>query len=171
MNQEKDALLEAFENPDMVTEPVQPAPSAPVAPTTPVAPQSAPSAPVAPATPVAPQPAPSAPVAPATPVAPQPAPSAPVAPATPVAPQPAPSALEVTNNTVTEEVSKEELPSAEGNAVPTETVATTETKEEVKDEPNFLKKNFKFILILCLVIGVFIFFLPKILSLLSGGKY
>ena len=42
--------------------------------------------------------------------------------------------------------------------------------KESDDEPT-LKKNIIFLLVICILIGAFIIFLPTIISLLSGGSY
>ena len=43
--------------------------------------------------------------------------------------------------------------------------------EEPKAEGGSLKKNLAFIIIICALIAVFIFFLPTIMSFISGGSY
>ena len=218
MNEQKDELLAAFENPEMdtATEVIQPeVASTPVAPTAPVAPE-VPVTPVTPqATPVTPSPAPSvtqAPITPAAPVeqapvtpaqtpqqnvevvssesviapelqnAPEPTPivntePAPVTPEStssvnptqtiPAAPEVAPVAPE-TAETQTDGM-QNEMPNV--SEEPSVSVKQEIKNDQTQDDPNFLKKNFRFILILCLVIGLFIIFLPKILSLVSGGTY
>lgn len=157
MNEPKDDLLAAFENPDMavsempqqeaVPNTVPVAPAAPVQPT-PVAPvqnvasvQNVQAAPVNPA-PVGPQVAPVAP--------------APVA-ETPVAP--VPPAVEDNQNTMPN-VSEE----------PAVAVTQSVREEEPKEESS-VKKNLAFIIAICVIIAVFILFLPKIMGLLNGGSY
>ena len=177
----------ATEVPAMET-PVAPVmPEAPVAPAMPEAPVM-PVAPEVPAmeTPVAPV-MPEAPVAPQEPVMPaqnidvvstenlmapefQTPEAEPVAPAMQAAPvmetAPVVDAAPVVENQATEEETAPVVDADPSIGV------KQELKNDVNDEdPNFLKKNIKFILILCAVIAVFIIFLPKVLSLLSGGKY
>ena len=48
---------------------------------------------------------------------------------------------------------------------------TEKNNSNSEEDPGFVKKNLIFLLIICAVIAVFIIFLPKILSLLSGGRY
>lgn len=194
MNEPKDDLLAAFENPESVptetpvapVEPVAPqVPETPVIPDvpytpenttvieTPVAPEAqvsenimppefanAPEAtpiPEAPA-PVAPAPAVETPVV-ETPVAPAPAVEAPVAPVAEAPVAEAPVTPVEDNQNVPEHVSEE----------PAITVKDTISPEQ--DDPNFLKKNLKFIILFCIIIAVFIIFLPQILSFVSGGAY
>ena len=219
MNEPKDDLLAAFENPESVsTEDVAaiqgtpvPESPAPVIPDVPYTPENtaAPEVPVAPAVPeapVAPAPAPEAPVVPAQEVATEnimpaefqnapeatPIPEVPQAPVIPEAPAstqevvapniPAPVAAPAPAETPAvapaPEAPASETPAAEeGNQnvpeqvseEPAVTVKNMVTPEQ--DDPNFLKKNLKFILIFAAVIALFIIFLPKILSLISGGSY
>ena len=160
MNEPKDDLLAAFENPDMAPTDVNVAQNieTPVAPEVPVAP-----APVAPAPEVTamPQQAP----APEAPVAPAPAPEVPVTPA-PVAPAPevapeAPVAPVEDNQNTMPNVSEE----------PAVAVNKEVEAEQNKSEDGSLKKNIAFIILICVVIALFIFFLPKIMSLLNGGSF
>ena len=152
MNEPKDDLLAAFENPDMaVSEMPEAVPNTvPQAPVAPVAPEPVANPNVAP---VAPQGVPTqAPVAPTPAPAPAPEPVAPVAPA-PAAP------VEENQNTMPN-VSEE----------PAVAVAQTVKDDEPKEEGS-VKKNLAFIIVICVVIAVFILFLPKIMSLLNGGSY
>ncbi|MBR1377084.1 MAG: hypothetical protein IJ565_04670 [Bacilli bacterium] len=146
MNEPKDDLLAAFENPDMATpEPTAPAPAP--------APQPA----------VAPAPASQPTVAPTPEVAPTPAPqAAPVAPAAPAAESAPVAQADSGMQNVPENLSVE----------PAVSVKQEAENAPVEDEdPNFLKKNIRFILIICILIAAFIFFLPRILSLISGNAY
>ena len=149
MNEPKDDLLAAFENPDMaVPEAVQN--TVPQEPVAPVAPQPVVNPNVAP---VAPQGVPTqAPVAPAPAPAPAPEPVAPVAP-TPVAPAP----VEENQNTMPN-VSEE----------PAVAVTQNVRNEEPREESS-VKKNLAFIIVICVIIAVFIIFLPKIMELLGGS--
>ena len=210
MNEPKDDLLAAFENPESVSSeeaaaiqgtPVAPAAEAPVAPA--VEASTIPEAPYTPVNTVSETPVAETPVAPAPEAAPvvdnimpaefqnapeaTPIPEAPQAPVIPEAPVP-------TNEVVAPDVPAPVMPEAPAPAQPTETpvaetpapeanqntpehvseepaVTVKNTVSSEQDDPNFLKKNIKFIIIFCLIIAVFIIFLPKILSLLSGGAY
>ena len=44
-------------------------------------------------------------------------------------------------------------------------------KPNIEEDTGFVKKNLTFLLIICIIIAVFIIFLPKILGILSGGRY
>lgn len=153
MNEQSNDLLAAFENPDMVQEPVvQETPVENVAPAAPTAqPQTVvdPSAVMPQEFQNAPEPTPVA-----TPVAPAPAEN--VAPAAPT-PEVAPEAP-VDNQNVMPNVSED----------PVVSVSQEAKKEEPKDEPS-IKKNIIFIVIFCVVIAAFIIFLPKIMELLGGS--
>lgn len=163
MNEPKDDLLAAFENPDMaVPEMPQEAVSNTV-PEAPVAP--APEVPVTPVEPVAPAPeVPVTPVAPETPVQ-NVAPQAPVGPAPVqnVAPTP------VAQETPVMEDNQNAMPNV--SAEPAVEVNRDVKAEEPKAEGSSLKKNLAFIIIICALIAVFIFFLPTIMSFISGGSY
>ena len=163
MNEQSNDLLAAFENPDMVQEPV--AQETPVENVAPAAPTAQPQTVVDPSAVMpqefqnAPEPTPVAtPVAPApeTPVVAPAAPAENVAPAAPT-PEVAPEAP-VDNQNVMPNVSED----------PVVSVSQEAKKEEPKDEPS-IKKNIIFIVIFCVVIAAFIIFLPKIMELLGGS--
>ncbi len=154
MNEPKDDLLAAFENPDMaVPEMPQEAvsntvPEAPVLPT-----------PEVPVTPVAPAPqAPVQNVVPQAPVGPAPVQNVAPTPVEPVAPV---EPVMEDNQNAMPNVSVE--PAVEVNR--------DVKAEEPKAEGSSLKKNLAFIIIICALIAVFIFFLPTIMSFISGGSY
>ncbi len=148
MNEPKDDLLAAFENPDMAV------PEAPVAP-----------APEVPVTPVAPTPqAPVQNVVPQAPVGP--------APVQNVAPTPVAPVQNVTPQTPVEQPmdgNQNVMPNV--SAEPAVEVNRDVKAEEPKAEGSSLKKNLAFIIIICALIAVFIFFLPTIMSFISGGSY
>ena len=151
MNEPKDDLLAAFENPDMAV---------PEMPQEEAVSNTVPEAPVAPV-----QPASVAPTAPvqnvqAAPVNPTPAVEPQVAPVTP-APAPAAQAPVAEDNQNTMPNVSEE---------PAVAVAQN-TPVDKKDEDGSLKKSLIFIILICLVIAAFIFFLPKIMSFFSGGSF
>ncbi len=154
MNEPKDDLLAAFENPDMaVPEMPQEAvsntvPEAPVLPT-----------PEVPVTPVAPAPqAPVQNVVPQAPVGPAPVQNVAPTPVEPVAPV---EPVMEDNQNAMPNVSVE--PAVEVNR--------DVKAEEPKAEGSSLKKNLAFIIIICALIAAFIFFLPTIMSFISGGSY
>ena len=160
MNEPKDDLLAAFENPDMAvpempqeavsnTVPEAPVVPAPEVPVTPVAPT-----PQAPVQNVVPQ----APVGPASVQNVAPTPVEPVQNIAPQAPVEQPMGG---NQNVMPNVSAE--PAVEVNR--------DVKAEEPKAEGSSLKKNLAFIIIICALIAVFIFFLPTIMSFISGGSY
>ena len=152
MNEPKDDLLAAFENPDMAV---------PEMPQEQAVPNTVPQAPVAP-TPepvVNPTVAPVAPQGVPTPMAPTPAPAQePVAPVAPTPVAPAPAAPVEDNQNVMPNVSEE----------PAVAVTQTVRNEEPKEESS-VKKNLAFIIVICVIIAVFIIFLPKIMELLGGS--
>ena len=177
MNEPKDDLLAAFENPESVSSEeaatVQGTPipeAAPVAeaPVAPVIPEVAPIE-----TPVAPAPEASPVVENIMPAEFANAPAAtPIPEAAPVVEAPAPAsevvAPEVAPVVETPVEDNQNVP-AQVSEEPAITVKNTVTPEQ--EDPNFLKKNIKFIILFCVIIAVFIIFLPKILSLVSGGAY
>ena len=195
MNEPKDDLLAAFENPESVPSAevtaVQGAPVPEAAPVTevPVAPVIPEVAPIE--TPVAPAPEASPVVENIMPAEFANAPAAtPIPEASPVVEAPAstsevvaPEVAPVVETPVTQvvetavaETPAVETPVEDNQNVPAQvseepaiTVKNTVTPEQ--EDPNFLKKNIKFIILFCVIIAVFIIFLPKILSLLSGGAY
>lgn len=155
MNEPKDDLLAAFENPDMaVPEMPQEAVS-----------NTVPEAPVAPAPEV-----PVAPVAPEVPVQ-NVVPQAPVGPAPVqnVAPTPVAPVEPVAQETPVMEENQNVMPNV--SAEPAVEVNRDVKAEEPKAEGSSLKKNLAFIIIICALIAVFIFFLPTIMSFISGGSY
>lgn len=167
MNEPKDDLLAAFENPDMaVPEMPQEEAVSNTVPEAPVAP--APEVPVTPVEPVAP-----APEIPVTPVAPE-VPVQNVVPQAPVGPAPvqnvAPTPVEpVAQETPVMEENQNAMPNV--SVEPAVEVNRDVKAEEPKAEGSSLKKNLAFIIIICALIAVFIFFLPTIMSFISGGSY
>ena len=143
MNEPKDDLLAAFENPDMAV---------------PEMPQEAVSNTVPEAT-VAP-----APEVPVTPVAPTPQ-----APVQNVAPTPVAPVEPVAQETPVMEDNQNAMPNV--SVEPAVEVNRDVKAEEPKAEGSSLKKNLAFIIIICALIAVFIFFLPTIMSFISGGSY
>ncbi len=160
MNEPKDDLLAAFENPDMAV---------------PEMPQEAVSNTV-PAAPVAP-----APEVPVTPVAPTPqAPVQNVVPQAPVGPAPvqnvAPTPVEPVQNIAPQTPVEQPMGGNQNvmpnvSAEPAVEVNRDVKAEEPKAEGSSLKKNLAFIIIICALIAAFIFFLPTIMSFISGGSY
>lgn len=94
--------------------------------------------------------------------------------AIPVAPVEATPEIPVVQQPVAESVAGvKETPVIENVVEPSIDLAQQQKKNEVdaiQDDPKFLKKNFKFILILCGVILAFILLLPKIMGIL-GTKF
>ena len=172
MNEQSNDLLAAFENPDMVQEPVvNVAPEvnvAPAAPVMPEAPAAQPQTMVDPSAVMpqefqnAPEPTPvETPVAQVT-ETPVVAPAAPVenvAPAAPVETAPEAPVAPTDNQNVMPNVSED----------PVVSVSQEAKKERPKEDTPSIKKNLVFIIIFCVVIAAFIIFLPRIMELLGGS--